>query len=63
MTNGCFDILHPGHIDYIEKARTLGDQLVVAVNDDAFVRRLKGGERPVNPLATRLRMLSALSCV
>jgi len=63
MTNGCFDILHPGHIDYLERARALGDRLVVAVNDDASVRRLKGVARPVNPLATRLRMLSALSCV
>ncbi|TSA22772.1 MAG: bifunctional D-glycero-beta-D-manno-heptose-7-phosphate kinase/D-glycero-beta-D-manno-heptose 1-phosphate adenylyltransferase HldE [Betaproteobacteria bacterium] len=63
MTNGCFDILHPGHIDYLEKARALGDRLVVAVNDDASVRRLKGETRPVNPLATRMRMLSALSCV
>jgi D-beta-D-heptose 7-phosphate kinase/D-beta-D-heptose 1-phosphate adenosyltransferase len=63
MTNGCFDILHPGHIDYLEKARALGDRLVVAVNDDASVRRLKGVDRPVNSLATRLRMLSALSCV
>jgi D-beta-D-heptose 7-phosphate kinase / D-beta-D-heptose 1-phosphate adenosyltransferase len=63
MTNGCFDILHPGHIDYLEKARALGDRLVVAVNDDASVRRLKGETRPVNPLATRMRMLSALACV
>jgi D-beta-D-heptose 7-phosphate kinase/D-beta-D-heptose 1-phosphate adenosyltransferase len=63
MTNGCFDILHPGHIDYLEKARALGDRLVVAVNDDASVRRLKGAARPINPLATRLRMLSALACV
>lgn len=63
MTNGCFDILHPGHIDYLEKARALGDRLVVAVNDDASVRRLKGDARPVNPLATRMRMLSALACV
>ena len=63
MTNGCFDILHPGHIDYLEKARAFGDRLVVAVNDDASVRRLKGVGRPVNPLETRLRMLSALSCV
>lgn len=63
MTNGCFDILHPGHIDYLEKARALGDRLVVAVNDDASVRRLKGDSRPVNPLATRMRMLSALACV
>lgn len=63
MTNGCFDILHPGHIDYLEKARLLGDKLVVAVNDDASVSRLKGPARPVNPLATRMRMLSALGCV
>lgn len=63
MTNGCFDILHPGHIDYLEKARALGDRLIVAVNDDASVRRLKGETRPVNPLSTRMRMLSALACV
>jgi D-beta-D-heptose 7-phosphate kinase/D-beta-D-heptose 1-phosphate adenosyltransferase len=63
MTNGCFDILHPGHIDYLEKARALGDVLFVAVNDDDSVRRLKGAGRPVNPLSTRLRMLSALACV
>ncbi len=63
MTNGCFDILHPGHIDYLEKARALGDRLIVAVNDDASVSRLKGSSRPINPLATRMRMLSALSCV
>jgi D-beta-D-heptose 7-phosphate kinase/D-beta-D-heptose 1-phosphate adenosyltransferase len=63
MTNGCFDILHPGHIDYLEKARALGDRLIVAVNDDASVRRLKGPARPVNPLSTRMRMLAALACV
>lgn len=63
MTNGCFDILHPGHVDYLEKARALGHRLIVAVNDDASVRRLKGNGRPVNPLSTRLRMLAALSCV
>ncbi len=63
MTNGCFEILHPGHIDYLEKARALGDRLIVAVNDDASVRRLKGDARPINPLATRMRMLSALACV
>jgi len=63
MTNGCFDILHPGHLDYLEKARALGDRLVVAVNDDPSVRRLKGDARPINTLATRMRMLSALSCV
>jgi D-beta-D-heptose 7-phosphate kinase/D-beta-D-heptose 1-phosphate adenosyltransferase len=63
MTNGCFDILHPGHIDYLEKARELGDRLIVAVNDDESVRRLKGANRPINSLATRMRILSALSCV
>ncbi|MCK2088228.1 D-glycero-beta-D-manno-heptose 1-phosphate adenylyltransferase [Thauera aromatica] len=63
MTNGCFDILHPGHIEYLEQARALGDRLIVAVNDDDSVRRLKGERRPVNPLAHRLRMLAALGCV
>lgn len=63
MTNGCFDILHPGHVDYLERARALGDRLVVAINDDDSVRRLKGKSRPINPLATRARMLLALSCV
>jgi D-beta-D-heptose 7-phosphate kinase/D-beta-D-heptose 1-phosphate adenosyltransferase len=63
MTNGCFDILHPGHIDYLEKARALGDMLFVAVNDDESVRRLKGDKRPINDLQSRLRMLSSLACV
>lgn len=63
MTNGCFDILHPGHIDYLEKARALGDRLIVAVNDDDSVRRLKGEARPVNPLSSRMRILAALVCV
>lgn len=63
MTNGCFDILHPGHIHYLEKARLEGDILIVAVNDDASVRRLKGHERPINPLETRMRMLYSLKCV
>jgi phosphoheptose isomerase len=63
MTNGCFDILHPGHIAYLEQARALGDRLLVAVNDDDSVRRLKGEGRPVNPLAHRLHMLAALGCV
>jgi D-beta-D-heptose 7-phosphate kinase/D-beta-D-heptose 1-phosphate adenosyltransferase len=63
MTNGCFDILHPGHIDYLEKARALGDRLIVAINDDASVTRIKGAGRPINPLATRMRMLAALECV
>ncbi len=63
LTNGCFDILHPGHIRYLQQARALGDRLVVLVNDDASVKRLKGPERPVNPLAHRMEMLAALECV
>ena len=63
MTNGCFDILHAGHVTYLEQAAQLGDHLVVAVNDDATVRRLKGEDRPVNTMERRMRMLSALSCV
>ena len=63
MTNGCFDILHPGHIDYLQKASKLGDRLVVAVNDDASVTRLKGSSRPVNPLDDRMQMLASLSSV
>ena len=63
MTNGCFDILHAGHVAYLEKAKTLGDRLVVAVNDDDSVKRLKGHGRPYLPLSSRLKILSALSCV
>jgi D-beta-D-heptose 7-phosphate kinase / D-beta-D-heptose 1-phosphate adenosyltransferase len=63
FTNGCFDILHAGHVAYLEEARALGDRLVVAVNDDASVRRLKGAGRPVNPLEMRLRVLSGLMAV
>jgi len=63
LTNGCFDILHSGHVYLFEQAKTLGDVLVVAVNDDASVRRLKGRSRPVFPLEERLEVLSALSAV
>ncbi len=63
FTNGVFDILHAGHVDYLEKARTLGDYLVVALNTDETVRRLKGETRPVNTLEDRLRVISALRCV
>ena len=63
MTNGCFDILHPGHITYLEEAKTLGDVLVVAVNSDHSVARLKGPSRPVNTLKIRQQMLAALSSV
>ncbi|GIX21913.1 MAG: bifunctional protein HldE [Gammaproteobacteria bacterium] len=63
FTNGCFDILHAGHVAYLQQARRLGDRLVVAVNDDDSVRRLKGAGRPVNPLAQRMAVLAALECV
>lgn len=63
MTNGCFDLLHAGHIEYLEKAKKLGDCLIVAINDDASVRRLKGERRPLNCLADRMRVLAALECV
>ncbi|HES75431.1 MAG TPA: bifunctional D-glycero-beta-D-manno-heptose-7-phosphate kinase/D-glycero-beta-D-manno-heptose 1-phosphate adenylyltransferase HldE, partial [bacterium] len=63
MTNGCFDLLHPGHIRYLQQARALGDRLIVAVNSDDSVRRLKGETRPVNPLETRMLMLAALAAV
>jgi len=63
MTNGCFDLLHPGHITYLEEAAALGDHLIVAVNDDDSVTRLKGEGRPINKLEDRMHMLAALSCV
>ncbi|MDR5902963.1 bifunctional D-glycero-beta-D-manno-heptose-7-phosphate kinase/D-glycero-beta-D-manno-heptose 1-phosphate adenylyltransferase HldE [Halomonas icarae] len=63
MTNGCFDILHAGHVAYLEQARRLGDRLVVAVNDDASIARLKGPKRPINPLARRMQVLAGLGAV
>lgn len=63
FTNGCFDLLHAGHVRYLQEARKLGDRLIVAVNDDASVRRLKGVARPINPLASRMEVLAALRCV
>ena len=63
FTNGCFDILHRGHVALLEEAKRCGDVLVVAVNDDDSVRRLKGSGRPVNALADRIEVLAALSCV
>ncbi|WP_432049516.1 D-glycero-beta-D-manno-heptose 1-phosphate adenylyltransferase [Verrucosispora sp. NA02020] len=63
FTNGCFDVLHRGHVRYLEQARALGDLLVVAVNSDDSVRRLKGADRPVNPVEDRTTLLAALSCV
>lgn len=63
MTNGCFDILHKGHVDYLQKAKALGDVLVVAVNSDESVQRLKGPTRPIVPLENRMSVLAALGCV
>lgn len=63
MTNGCFDILHPGHVSYLENARQLGDRLIVAVNSDASVRRLKGESRPINNVEARMAVLAGLSSV
>ncbi len=68
FTNGCFDILHPGHVDLLTRAREMGDGLIVGLNTDASVRRLnKGGvdgvERPVNPEADRALVLAGLACV
>lgn len=63
FTNGCFDILHRGHAVYLAQARSLGDALVVGLNTDASVRRLKGPERPLNAQADRAFLLASLACV
>lgn len=63
MTGGCFDILHAGHVAYLEQAKRLGDHLIVAVNDDASVARLKGAGRPINNLEKRMAVLAGLSAV
>ena len=63
FTNGCFDILHPGHTRYLFSARELGDYLIVAVNSDWSVKAIKGEERPVMPQEERAEVLAALSCV
>ena len=63
MTNGCFDVLHAGHVAYLEEAKSLGDRLIVAVNDDESVRRLKGSDRPVNALQDRMAVLAGLAAV
>jgi rfaE bifunctional protein nucleotidyltransferase chain/domain len=63
LANGCFDLLHVGHVRYLEDARRLGDRLVVAVNGDASVRRLKGPGRPLLPAAERAELLAALAAV
>jgi D-beta-D-heptose 7-phosphate kinase/D-beta-D-heptose 1-phosphate adenosyltransferase len=63
MTNGCFDVLHVGHVRYLEQAAALGDRLLVAVNTDASVQRLKGMDRPVNTLSDRMEVLQRLASV
>ena len=63
LTNGCFDLLHPGHVRYLAAARRLGDRLLVALNDDGSTRGLKGPGRPVLPLADRAELLCALRSV
>jgi D-beta-D-heptose 7-phosphate kinase/D-beta-D-heptose 1-phosphate adenosyltransferase len=62
-SNGCFDLLHVGHVRSLQAARALGDVLVVGVNSDASVRRLKGPGRPIIPAAQRMELLAALECV
>ncbi len=63
FTNGCFDLLHVGHVDYLTRARALGDALIVGVNDDAGVRRLKGPGRPLVPAIERATLVAALAAV
>jgi len=63
FTNGCFDLLHVGHVRYLQQARELGDALVVAVNGDASVRAIKGQTRPINSEMDRAEVLAALECV
>ena len=63
MTNGCFDILHAGHVSYLQEAKAQGDRLIVAVNDDDSVKRLKGDGRPINPLDRRMAVLAGLASV
>ncbi len=63
FTNGCFDILHAGHVSYLEQARKQGDRLVIALNSDASITRLKGKGRPINSLERRMSVVAALECV
>lgn len=63
LTNGCFDLLHTGHVRYLQQARALGDALLVAVNSDCSVRELKGPTRPLNSEQDRAEVLAALRCV
>lgn len=63
FTNGTFDILHRGHVEYLAKAKALGDVLIVGLNTDASIRRIKGPQRPINPAADRAAVLAALAAV
>jgi D-beta-D-heptose 7-phosphate kinase/D-beta-D-heptose 1-phosphate adenosyltransferase len=63
FTNGCFDLLHAGHVRYLEAARALGDILIIGINSDASVRGLKGSLRPILPVEERAEILSGLGCV
>lgn len=63
MTNGCFDVLHAGHVQYLTQAKALGDRFIMAVNDDDSVRRLKGPQRPLNPLSERMQVLAGLEAI
>lgn len=63
FTNGCFDLLHRGHVDYLNKAADLGDRLIVALNTDASVKKLKGAHRPLQDENTRMEIMAALECV
>ena len=63
FTNGCFDILHLGHIDYLFKASKLGDKLIVGINTDKSIQRIKGGNRPIQNETSRTSILASLSCV
>ena len=63
FTNGCFDLIHPGHIDYLRKAKACGDILIIGLNSDASIQRLKGKERPINDFYFRSSILAALEFV
>ena len=63
FTNGCFDILHLGHVDYLEKAKLKGNKLIIGLNSDSSVKKLKGNQRPIHSVITRSKMLAALEFV
>jgi rfaE bifunctional protein nucleotidyltransferase chain/domain len=63
MTNGCFDIIHAGHVDYLQKSKKMGNKLIVAINSDVSIKLLKGNKRPINKLNDRIKVLSEFSSV